>query len=90
MDKQGVLGPCAAIRPSKVGIAQCRYAGDTAAVESAGTPSRLPAARHAFDPREVRRILIGSYELRYEIAAQTNFILRLWHSRENRTLVREF
>lgn len=39
----------------------------------------------AYEPREVRRIIVGSYELRYEIADATIFILRLWHSRENRS-----
>ncbi len=39
----------------------------------------------AYAPREVRRIIVGSYELRYEIAAGTIFILRLWHCRENRS-----
>ena len=38
----------------------------------------------AYEPREVRRILVGNYELRYEIADATIFVLRLWHSRENR------
>ena len=38
----------------------------------------------SYEPREVRRIIVGKYELRYEIVAETIFILRLWHSRENR------
>lgn len=37
-------------------------------------------------PREVRRIIVGNYELRYEIADATIFILRLWHCRENRSV----
>lgn len=39
----------------------------------------------AYEPREVRRIIIGNYEMRYEIANATIFILRLWHCRENRS-----
>jgi len=39
----------------------------------------------AYEPREVRRIIVGDYELRYEIAKATIFILRLWHCRENRS-----
>ncbi len=39
----------------------------------------------AYEPREVRRIIVGSYELRCEIADATIFMLRLWHSRENRS-----
>ena len=37
-----------------------------------------------FDPREVRRILVGNYELRYEIQDQVIYILRIWHTREDR------
>ncbi len=37
-----------------------------------------------FDPREVRRILVGHYEMRYEIHAATLYVLRLWHTREDR------
>jgi plasmid stabilization system protein ParE len=34
--------------------------------------------------REVRRIIIGDYELRYEVQAETIVVLRIWHTRENR------
>ena len=37
-----------------------------------------------FAPSEVRRILVGHYEMRYEIADDTIYILRLWHTRERR------
>ncbi len=37
-----------------------------------------------FEPREVRRILVGRYELRYEIQKSTIYVLRLWHTREDR------
>ena len=37
-----------------------------------------------FNPREVRRIVVGPYELRYEIQASTIYVLRLWHTREAR------
>jgi plasmid stabilization system protein ParE len=37
-----------------------------------------------FDPREVRRILVGQYEMRYEIQNATLYILRIWHTREDR------
>lgn len=37
-----------------------------------------------FAPREVRRIFVGQYEMRYEIRESTIHILRLWHTRENR------
>lgn len=37
-----------------------------------------------FEPREVRRILVGEYEIRYEIQESIIYVLRLWHTRENR------
>lgn len=37
-----------------------------------------------FEPREVRRILLRQYEIRYEIANGTIYVLRLWHTREER------
>ncbi len=45
---------------------------------------RIGEKLDAYAPREVRRIIVGNYELRYEIANDTIFILRLWHCRENR------
>jgi len=37
-----------------------------------------------FEPREVRRLLVGRYELRYEIQDSIIYVLRLWHTREDR------
>lgn len=48
-----------------------------------GNP-RLGERLEEFEPRDVRRILIGHYELRYEIAGSTIYLLRLWHTREDR------
>lgn len=45
---------------------------------------RLGERLEEFDPREVRRILVGRYEMRYEIQGATLFVLRLWHTREDR------
>jgi plasmid stabilization system protein ParE len=45
---------------------------------------RIGEKLEGYEPREVRRIVVGTYELRYEIASGTIFILRLWHSREDR------
>lgn len=46
---------------------------------------RLGERLEAYDPREVRRIIVGNYEMRYEIANGAILILRLWHGREYRT-----
>ncbi|OWV91770.1 plasmid stabilization protein [Rhizobium sp. N122] len=45
---------------------------------------RLGERLEEFDPREVRRILVGHYELRYEIRQSAIYVLRLWHTREDR------
>lgn len=37
-----------------------------------------------FEPREVRRIIVGQYEIRYEIHDAIIYVLRLWHTREER------
>ncbi len=61
----------------------------------AHAPDRLPdyprigEKLEAYQPREVRRIIVGDYELRYEIAAGIIFILRLWHCRKKRSFESE-
>ena len=45
---------------------------------------RLGMRLSEFDPREVRRIVVGHYEMRYELDEQNIYILRLWHTREDR------
>ncbi|MBZ9705455.1 type II toxin-antitoxin system RelE/ParE family toxin [Mesorhizobium sp. ESP7-2] len=45
---------------------------------------RIGEKLEEFEPREVRRILVGNYEIRYEIANATILLLRLWHTREDR------
>lgn len=45
---------------------------------------RLGERLDEFAPREVRRLLVGHYEMRYEIKQSTIFILRIWHTREDR------
>lgn len=41
---------------------------------------RLPE----FAPREVRRVLVGDYEIRYELAGTDVLVLRIFHTREDR------
>ena len=45
---------------------------------------RIGEKLEEFQPREVRRILVGHYEMRYEIQASTLYVLRFWHTREDR------
>ncbi|WP_284993740.1 type II toxin-antitoxin system RelE/ParE family toxin, partial [Escherichia coli] len=48
------------------------------------TNPRVGEQLFQFEPREVRRILVGQYEMRYEIQGDTIYVLRLWHTREDR------
>ena len=48
------------------------------------TNPRIGEQLFQFDPREVRRILVGEYEVRYEIQNSIIYVLRLWHTREDR------
>jgi plasmid stabilization system protein ParE len=45
---------------------------------------RIGEKLEEFAPREIRRILVGHYEMRYEIQESTLYVLRLWHTREDR------
>jgi len=37
-----------------------------------------------FEEREVRRLLVGHYEMRYELNNDVLYVLRVWHTRERR------
>ena len=56
----------------------------TAAPSRLRTNPRIGERLEEFNPREVRRILVGHYEMRYEIKQSTIYVLRLWHAHENR------
>lgn len=56
----------------------------TTAVSTLQLNPRLGEQLEEFEPREVRRILVGHYELRYEIQEACLYVLRLWHTREDR------
>jgi plasmid stabilization system protein ParE len=45
---------------------------------------RIGERLEEFEPRDVRRIQVGHYEMRYEIVGSTLYLLRLWHTREDR------
>ncbi len=46
--------------------------------------ARISEKLEEFDPREVRRIVVGRYEMRYEIQESVISVLRIWHTREDR------
>jgi len=45
---------------------------------------RIGEKLEEFGSREVRRIQVGRYEMRYEIQGSMIYVLRLWHTREDR------
>lgn len=46
--------------------------------------ARLGVRLGEFDPREVRRLIVGDYEVRYEVQDDQLVILRIWHVHEDR------
>jgi plasmid stabilization system protein ParE len=56
----------------------------TAAPERLIQHPRLGERVDRYAPREVRRLIVGRYELRYEVAGPVINVLRLWHAREDR------
>ena len=55
-----------------------------AAAEQLLTYPQLGERLIEFSPRNVRRLIVGDYEMRYELTETAIFVLRLWHGRENR------
>jgi plasmid stabilization system protein ParE len=45
---------------------------------------RLGVRLEIYELQEVRRLLVGDYEIRYELVGDTIHVVRLWHSREDR------
>ena len=56
----------------------------TAAPSTLLANPRIGERLEEFEPRDVRRIQIGHYEMRYEIVDSTISLLRLWYTREDR------
>jgi plasmid stabilization system protein ParE len=56
----------------------------TAATGRLPEHARIGEALEQYRPREVRRIFVGRYEMRYEIRDDGLYVLRIWHTRETR------
>ncbi len=56
----------------------------TAAASKLPANPRIGRKLDQFEPREVRRVFVGAYEMRYEIAGRAIYVLRIWHTKENR------
>lgn len=72
------------LAPANRGAAARTVQSLTAAPSSLLANPRIGERLEEFEPREVRRILVGPYEMRYEIRESTIYVLRLWHTREDR------
>jgi plasmid stabilization system protein ParE len=55
-----------------------------AGVKRISAQPRLGVRLAEFESREVRRVLIGDYEIRYELTDSDVFVLRIFHTREDR------
>jgi plasmid stabilization system protein ParE len=55
-----------------------------AAAQVLQSHSRMGPALARYEPREVRRLIVGNYEMHYELRVNALYILRVWHTRENR------
>ena len=67
-------------KPAAINVVRSLTHGATRLIDN----PRLGESLHQFDPRDVRRLQVGHYEVRYEIQESAIFILRLWHTREDR------
>ena len=67
-------------KPAAIRLVQSLAAAPARLIEH----PRLGEALEEFASREVRRLLVGQYEIRYEARKDAIFVLRLWHTRENR------
>lgn len=63
-----------------------RHRRPSATVAPRQLPERPRSGRQLdqYLPREVRRIIVANYEMRYELVDGTVTILRVWHTREER------
>jgi len=56
---------------------------DSAADRLADCPE-MGVELEIYDPLHVRSLIVGDYDMRYEIGADSISIVRLWHTREDR------
>jgi len=56
----------------------------TRAVRRLADYPRMGERLTQFPSQEIRRFIVGNYEIRYEIRDAVIYIVRLWHTREDR------
>jgi plasmid stabilization system protein ParE len=55
-----------------------------AGVERLAELPRVGQRLTRYSKREVRRVFVGDYEVRYELKGSNILVVRLWHTREDR------
>lgn len=45
---------------------------------------RIGTQLREFEPREIRRIIVDDYEIRYEVTSDRIFMMRVWHPKGER------
>jgi plasmid stabilization system protein ParE len=55
-----------------------------AAAERLVDMPRIGQRVDGYEPREVRRLIVGNYEMRYEVRERDIVIVRIWHCKEDR------
>lgn len=74
------------VRSIRPGAAQKIMKSLLLAVQKLSDHPRLGEKLFDFSSNEIRRLFIGKYELRYELSDTSIYILRIWHTREQRTV----
>jgi plasmid stabilization system protein ParE len=69
------VNPVAAVQSARAVVARARRIP---------AQPRLGEKLSGFGTREVRRVLVQKYEIRYEVAGSDIIILRVFHTREDR------
>lgn len=72
------------LEPVNPGAAGCAVRQLVSGARRIPVRPRLGQRLTGFPGREVRRLLIGDYELRYELAGRDVIVLRIFHAREDR------
>lgn len=72
------------LAPVNKQAAACTVQSLTAAPARLKEYPRIGEKLEGFEQREVRRILVNHYEMRYEIQESKIYVLRIWHTREER------
>lgn len=72
------------LEPKSLRAAQQRRCDIIEGVEQLLSMPRMGALVESLATHEVRRTLIGDYELRYQISLSHIEVLHIWHTREDR------